>query len=352
MEISLQNKQTLIPILLLLITFTTFPKAIADRGMVPVEPDVSVYEPGQKAIVAWNGSEEILILSTDITADADTLALEIMPLPSNPTVIEMASFDSFVRIQEYIWMRGPEVMGETYRADQTKSVDVTFHERIGAHDITVVNASDASEFTVWMENYLENNGVTQQVSLQSFEAVIEDYMARGFRFFVLDLIDVSSVENSVEPILYKFETSFLYYPLEISAPIPGGTIITLFLLTNSEVEDNLYSSYQPLKLGHYISLTKWEAIKFSLTNGELSIIDLRLGELFEDKAWLTVLKYDGKTSGLTKDLMIAKSDIAPDTDSTENTSQLLIFGALIGATCALGGVAFTFLITRKKYRKY
>jgi len=126
----------------------------------------------------------------------------------------------------------------------------------------------------------------------------------------------------------------------------------LFLLTNSEVEDNLYSSYQPLKLGHYISLTKWEAIKFSLTNGELSIIDLRLGELFEDKAWLTVLKYDGKTSGLTKDLMIAKSDIALDTDSTENTSQLLIFGALIGATCALGGVAFTFLITRKKYRKY
>ncbi|MEM3666844.1 MAG: hypothetical protein QW222_07180 [Candidatus Bathyarchaeia archaeon] len=39
--------------------------------MIPIQPQVSVYEPGQKAIIAWNGTEEILILSTDVTANGE-----------------------------------------------------------------------------------------------------------------------------------------------------------------------------------------------------------------------------------------------------------------------------------------
>jgi hypothetical protein len=107
--------------------------------------------------------------------------------------------------------------------------------------------------------------------------------------------------------------------------------LIMFLLTNSEIEDQLYSPHHPLTAAHYITPNKREVIQFNLTNGELAIIDLRLGELFEDGAWLTVLKYDGETNGLTKDLMIAKSNITPDTYSTESMNQLLIFRALIGA---------------------
>jgi hypothetical protein len=348
MEICLKSSLSLLLVLLLLPIFVVAPSSSADRGMVPVEPDVSVYEPGQKAIVAWNGLEEILILSTDITADVNTSALEIMPLPSNPSVIEKASFDSFVRLQEYIWMRGPEVLGKNYRGDQTESVVVTFHEEIGAHDITVVNASDALEFTGWIEDFLKNNGISQEISLQNFRNVVEDYMARGFRFFVLDLIYVSTEENSIEPILYQFETSFLYYPLEISSPIPGDTVITLFLLTKGEVETHFYSPYYPLTLAYYRSPTKWEPIRFELTKGELAIIDLRISKLFEDKAWLTVLEYDGKTNGLIKDLMITESSIKLDADSTGSAIQLLSFGALVGVLCTLTGATFVFLITRGK----
>lgn len=71
-----------------------FPSVYADRGMIPVDPEVSVYEPGQKAILAWNGHEEVMILSTDVTSSKETLVVEILPLPSKPTV-EAASFQSF-----------------------------------------------------------------------------------------------------------------------------------------------------------------------------------------------------------------------------------------------------------------
>ena len=45
----------------------TIPSAVeADGGWVPYFNDFSIYEPGQKAIIAWNGEEEILILSVDV----------------------------------------------------------------------------------------------------------------------------------------------------------------------------------------------------------------------------------------------------------------------------------------------
>jgi len=86
-----------------LLSFVFFaPLVDADRGMIPVSPEVSVYEPGQKAIVAWNGAEEILILSTGVSASGETLVVELIPLPSKPQV-EAASFTSFEEVQSLIW---------------------------------------------------------------------------------------------------------------------------------------------------------------------------------------------------------------------------------------------------------
>ncbi len=347
-------------ILLLLLLLSVPPTALADRGMIPIEPDVSVYEPGQKAIVAWNGEEEILILSTDVNAGGDTYALEIMPIPSNPNVIEKASFESFVTIQNLIWESAPVALGNYYRGkDQTEGVEVTFHEKIGAHDITVVNASDASALTEWVENFLEANGISQEISLQSFTPTIEDYMARGFRFFVLDLVEMSSQQKSVEPILYRFETKFLYYPLKISSPIPGDTNITLFLLTNGKItpfDFPFFSSYYPLKMAYYRSENHRAPIQFNLTGGQLSIIDLRIGELFEDSAWLTVLEYEGQLSGLTKDLVMAEgaSTTSDNVSITGNMIYILLgalLGVVLGAICASIGLGLLFLTIHARRAK-
>ncbi len=335
--------------LLVLLLLSTLPTALADRGMIPIEPDVSVYEPGQKAIVAWNGEEEILILSTDVNAGGDTHVLEIMPVPSNPKVIEKASFESFIAIQNLIWERAPMALGRNYMGeDKTEGVEVTFHEKIGAHDITVVNASDASALTEWVEGFLEANGISQEVSLQNFTPAIEDYMARGFRFFVLDLIEMSPEQKSVEPILYRFETEFLYYPLKISSPIPGNTQITLFVLTNGKISTfdfPFFSSYYPLRMAYYRTENHQAPIQFNLTSGQLSVIDLRIGELFEDGAWLTVLEYEGQLSWLTRDLMMTEGIAATsdDVNAMGNVFYMLL-GVFIGAICMSVGAALVLLI--------
>jgi len=65
----------------------------ADRCIFPAT-DADVYGPGQKAIRACNGQVERLILSTELYATKGTTLLEIMPLPSEPSVDE-GTFESF-----------------------------------------------------------------------------------------------------------------------------------------------------------------------------------------------------------------------------------------------------------------
>ena len=334
----------------------------ADRGLITVSPEVSVYEPGQKAIVAWNGEQEILILSTDVTSSSETLVLELLPLPSEPDV-SAASFQSFEEIQRLIWEEGVNLYrGNSYGEIKAESVEVVFHEEIGAHDVTVVKATKASGLVEWIDSFLQLNNVNETVSLGDFEPVVKDYMGRGFRYYVLDLITVTPDERSVDPILYWFRSSFLYYPLVITSPVPGETEITLFLLTEGKVDKD----YQPMRKAYYeIPGKSWKPIEFVLSKGDLSKIDLRIGELFEDGAWLSVLKYDGNLSWLTRDLMISQEALDLSTTGGDEVTlpftppptvdievilppTLVVVFILLGAWCMLVGVVCTLLITRSK----
>lgn len=328
-----------------------FPSVYADRGMIPVDPEVSVYEPGQKAILAWNGHEEVMILSTDVTSSKETLVVEILPLPSKPTV-EAASFQSFEEIQRLIWNEGLNMFTyDTEGQARSGSVEVVFHEEIGAHNITVVKASDTSELASWMDNFLEDSGVNDVVSLGNFESVVEDYMNRGFRYYVLDLITVSSEERSVDPILYKFNSDYLYYPLVITSPVGGDTEITLFVLT----EDKIAKDYSPFqKVGYRLPEGGWTPIEIVLSKGDLAKIDLRIGEVFQYKAWLTALKYNGKVSWLDRDLMVSGVAQTPETTINVDVSFspiLIALSILLGAASTLAGVVATLLVKSSKPRK-
>lgn len=341
----MRRVHTGIVFLLVLFSITS---VYADRGMIPIYPEVSIYEPGQKAIIAWNGQKEILILSTDVTSSNETLVLELLPLPSEPEV-ELASFRAFEEIQRMIWDEGANqyygINKDTVRA---ASVEVVFHEEIGAHDITVVRATDTVKLVDWIEDFLQTNNVNQTVSLGDFEPAVKDYMGRGFRYYVLDLITVTPDERSVDPILYRFNSDFLYYPLAITSPVPGETEITLFLLTEGKVNKD----YPPMQKAQYRILGQSsKPIEFVLSKGDLSKIDPRIGELFEDGAWLSVLKYEGSLSWLTRDLMIVEEALNPTTTVNVEVilpSTLIVLCILLGATCTLAGVVCTFLIMRSK----
>ena len=271
----------------------------ADRGMIPVS-DVSVYGPGQKAIIAWDGEEEIMILSTDVRASSDSVVLEVLPLPSMPQRIEAGDFSSFYEIEWLVSSKLPffNMPYGDRLGGGGEGVEIVFHERIGAHDITVVEANSAQELIDWAEAFLGDNGIEHDISSPELEAMFGGYIEDGMGFFVFDLVDVTPDPMSIEPIIYQFRSDSLYYPLVISSLASGETEIILFLLTPGAVD--LARLPDGMTVGHFDG----QPVQFELDGDELEAIDPQIAELLGDSAWLTALRYEGDLALLESDLMV------------------------------------------------
>jgi hypothetical protein len=321
--------------------------------MVPIN-DVSVYGPGQKAIIAWNGAEEILILSTDVRASGDSQVLEILPLPSQPE-IEKGNFTSFEKVDDLIKEHFPNRWWDGFRKGMLgpagEGIEIVFHEKIGAHDITVVKATNVTELTQWAEEFLRGVGIEHQVSSTKLESVIQSYIAQDINFFVFDLIELTKEPRSIEPIVYHFDAEFLYYPLRISTLAEGWTDINLFLLTPQSINLRWLpkGSQIPLglEMGKYYSGARIQPIQFKVTEEELASIDQSIADSLGGDAWLTALSYHGDLAGLTRDLKICKAsptpelifDYYPGKCASTHKSQAII--GTFGDTVVAYGVAIT-----------
>jgi hypothetical protein len=279
-----------------------------DRCIIPIV-DVDVYGPGQKATVAWNGDVEHLILSTDLYTSDEAKVLEVLPLPSKPKV-EIGSFESFDSIQR-IMMKNVPKGTEPSRA--IEGLRVVFHEKIGAHDVTVVEASSLEELERYIFEYLKSSGLKEATSKigKDTEKIVEDYLERGYGFWVFDLIDLYSSPRSIEPIIYEFQSSSLYYPLEVSATAKGHTEIILYLITPEPIGEDAIPS--KMRLASYLPSNK--TIRLQLSNDDLAAIDKGISTLFGPRpltatpstspaAWFTAVKYEGDLSDLDFDLEI------------------------------------------------
>ncbi|MBN2186310.1 MAG: DUF2330 domain-containing protein [Dehalococcoidia bacterium] len=299
-----------------LVTVPLAPVAMADRGMVPIS-DVSVYGPGQKAIISWDGKEEIMILSTDVRASGDSQILELLPLPSEPQ-IEKGDFASFEQVDKLIQKHSPGPQWDRsgkVKLTQGEGVEIVFHEKIGAHDITAVKAADSAELVQWAQGFLERVGIGHKVSSSKLESLVEDYIGRGIDYFVFDLIEVTSEPKSIEPIIYRFDTNSLYYPLKISTLAEGWTDINLFLLTPQPVDLHWLPQGnelpQGMEIGKFYVGNTTQPIQFEVTQEELASIGEDIAGLLGENAWLTAMSYHGDLSGLTKDLRIGGMSPAP-----------------------------------------
>jgi outer membrane protein assembly factor BamB len=206
----------------------------ADGGMIPYN-EFEVYEPGQKAIIAWDGEQEIMILSVDVYSEESTKALHMVPFPSLPDV-ELGSIESFDKINEIINRGRQHDYGEykdgnmTLAPNAESNVEIVFTEKIGPHDITAVQVNSPNEFTEWVNNFLKDKGISNKKMPDKLDNVIGHYTDQNIRYFVFDVVELEKNTRSVDPIVYKFRSKYLFFPLEISSIIEGHTEITLAML--------------------------------------------------------------------------------------------------------------------------
>jgi hypothetical protein len=213
-----------------------------DMGSIPFDPLAKIQEPNQRALIACNGKEEILILSTDLQADRDTKVLEVMPLPSEPAVTK-GDISIFNKATNLINSKLPRFVGGFGVASLSLDpfggtaggtpppATVTFHEKIGAHEIAVIHAERKEGFVKWVKEYLKKQGADTPTIPAKLEAVIEEYISDNYTWFVFDVVSLTKKPVTKEAIQLRFKTGFLYYPMRITKTEEGHTDVRLLVLT-------------------------------------------------------------------------------------------------------------------------
>ena len=311
--------------LFILVLLAFLPMVSADRGgWSPIGERVS--ESGQKAIIAWNGTHEILMLSTDVSSSKESEVVEIMPLPSNPT-ISKGEKQSFLKVKTLVNTYLAVISsGVTFTrqwgfgGSTAPQITITFQQMIGVHYLTVVRAEEANELIQWLENFLETEGYSKELP-SDLESLLSYYVQNGMSFFVIDLIETNSTVRTIDPLVYKFRSQNLYYPLRISTLFSGDTEISLFTITNDVLNDNSITSERFVKKA-----------EFQIKQEALAEISTNVTKLFSCDPYLCYFRYSGS-------LKVFYGDILTDFQSSSNISTLVL------AILSLGlGLVFLLLL--------
>ncbi len=212
--------------------------ASADRGSIPLRPGVKLYEPNQRAIIAWDGKREILLLSTDLRASKPTKILQVLPLPSRPTVKKGSLYSFRVatsiinahRVRRARNGRHRRSMGAR-RARPKPAGRVVFAKKIGSHHISVTEVLNGPGFVAWVQKYLKKRGYKNARIPAKLKSVVLEYIRDGFKWFVFDIVAVGRRRATLDAIQYSFATKRLYYPLRITRTESGWTRVKLLLIT-------------------------------------------------------------------------------------------------------------------------
>ena len=218
----------------------------ADKGPIIWQENVNLTQESQKAIIMHNGSVEVLILGTEMKATRDIEVIEFIPFPSEPAV-EPAGGDPFSAISQLIGQKGLVFFRSTDLAVKggqgaqaaTVPVEIRLSQKIGIHDVTVVKINNVNEFRNWCEQFFKGKGI--KVDNERLSHVYDnarDYTQRGYTYFVFDRINISGETRFIEPLLYRFKSRHIYYPLKTSNLIGGtGTVELIFVLPGSIMDD-------------------------------------------------------------------------------------------------------------------
>lgn len=290
-------------VFLIMILFLAFAveKVYADRGSIPFRPDVKIFEPIQRAMIAWNGQEEILLLSTDLRASDSSKVLEVIPLPSEP-IVKKGDVEIFKKATALINRKLREHYARTpgkVKAEEMRKPpagEITFHKKIGAHDISVTHVLNNIDFIQWVEKYLKDAGVENPIIPEAMKTVINEYLEEGFTWFVFDVVELDKNPKTNEAIQYRFKTDFLFYPVKITRTEEGYTSIELLVLTSRLLSKFTGIPIEQVELRHEpVSISSEELRSLSEDMDEL------LGHREDMK--LRIWQIRGKLSTFKEDLI-------------------------------------------------
>jgi hypothetical protein len=312
----------------------------ADRGgwHLSTEP-VTLNESSQRAIIGWDGKTEVLCLATDVSASKETTVIEFLPLPSKPNVT-LGNRESFEAVERVLARRDVRFFkkgarfgkGDRGPLEGAEPFQITFHQRLGAHDITVVKVNRPHEFADWVQEKAKELTGGQASLPDSIRKLITKYLNEyNCSYFAFDVIEVAPDPRSVEPIIYEFKSQILFYPLEISTVFQGQTSIDLIVFSEDVINNDPFWA-----LDFQLSRPAWVDVN------DMQEVLPRLKELLGETAWIQAFRYNGDIGGLKGNITggLRRGNLAYTSGEYNRAMFRSFYLGVFGAI--LGGVIITF----------
>lgn len=279
-------------ILLVLILLLAHSTVLGDKLPVPIPP-IPLKDNTQLAVVGWNGTHEVLILTTVVSVYMPrteriplrkTYLMELLPFKSIPKA-ERAS-------ERIFWMLGRYFTKFRFftpipiKEARYKGVEIIWERKVGAHQIALVEADSSEDLVKWAIEYAREYGVPPPSStqLEEYIRIFDDYMKRGYKYVAVDIVEVKAYSILIEPIKYIFKSTCAYYPLKVSNAYRGKAHVRIYLIVKDELD-----------LEPVINMGFREIGRVELRYHEILRIDGDLANLFgeNDKVKVILIEYKG-----------------------------------------------------------
>lgn len=212
--------------LLGLALFILVPGVKAD-GMLIYRPAQPVSETGQRAVIYFDGSREVLEVSTSFSGTAGDFVW-VVPVPSKPEVV-MGEEELFQRLQRLTSTDAVAPLGSkqidigtNFMMPINPGVNVIEQKSVDVYDVSVLDASNAEALAGW----LRNEGYPYP---EDKDNLLSYYVAKKW-YFVAAKVNNSSwlygngTVNSgqLKPLKISFASKQIVFPLKISGLNSGG----------------------------------------------------------------------------------------------------------------------------------
>jgi len=288
--------------------------AEANGGVWIWPRNINVEQTDQNAIIAWDGQEEMLVLSTNWEKPAGSQSatlLKVVPLPTEPSEIkegETVIFEKLVKIlnEKIDAMQEQNLSGgrdSGFNAPgATNGVEVIFQKIIGAHDVTVVRVNKQEDFSKWIDDFSTQKTLEKKQISEEFKAGLQSYLKRNINYFVFDIVNLSETQTTIKPLIYRFKSNYFYFPMLVSGISEindSQTKVNLFLVFN----ESLKLPRRIWQGGHNYWVND-DGVDIKLTNAELKDVSQDLVVLFNNDVIVRRFEMSGKLSEINKDLML------------------------------------------------
>jgi hypothetical protein len=203
------------------------PASACACGAPAPRPGTDVIVDKEHAILSWDGQQERIELLLDMLTDAADVGL-IFPTPA-PATVTGGDRETFVDIEIAIQPREVIVddwwefggYGDGGAAGGAPPV-VLDQVQLGPVEATTLEASDTTGLTEWLD-------ANQYAIRPEIEALLDEYVQKGWYFVALKLTSDVPLEGGLDPIRFTFDSGELVYPMALSKAAESQQQVRLYV---------------------------------------------------------------------------------------------------------------------------